>query len=127
MIINATKLPITIQAIELTPENVDEVKAWVSGAWDMYDNGEFVGLMIPTLESPHEASFGDFIIQGVNGEFYPCKPDIFKKTYKVVDTMKMEIVYSMGKLIDLVRTLPPTRQHSLAITNLEQAKHWLQD
>lgn len=42
-------------------------------------------LMIPTLESPHEASGGDWIIKGVNGEFYPCKPDIFEKTYEPLD------------------------------------------
>lgn len=42
-------------------------------------------LMIPTLESPHEASVGDWIIKGVNGEFYPCKPDIFEKTYEPVN------------------------------------------
>lgn len=39
-------------------------------------------LMIPTLESPHEASAGDWIIKGIKGEFYPCKPDIFEATYE---------------------------------------------
>lgn len=45
------------------------------------------GIRIKTLESDGEtqiASFGDFIIKGVNGEFYPCKPDIFEKTYDKV-------------------------------------------
>lgn len=42
-------------------------------------------LMIPTLESPHEASTGDWIIKGVKGEFYPCKPDIFESTYDLVE------------------------------------------
>lgn len=42
------------------------------------------GLHIPTLEGVHLASPGDWIIQGVNGELYPCKPDIFAKTYEVV-------------------------------------------
>lgn len=42
-------------------------------------------LMIRTLEGDMKASFGDFIIRGVNGEFYPCKPDIFAKTYEAVD------------------------------------------
>lgn len=36
---------------------------------------------IKTLEGVMKANFGDYIIKGVNGEFYPCKPDIFKKTY----------------------------------------------
>lgn len=38
-------------------------------------------LFIKTLEGIHHASVGDYIIQGVNGEIYPCKPDIFEKTY----------------------------------------------
>lgn len=42
------------------------------------------GIIIPTLEGDHLARWGDYIIKGVNGEFYPCKPDIFKKTYESV-------------------------------------------
>lgn len=42
-------------------------------------------LNIPTLEGIMHASVGDYIITGVNGEQYPCKPDIFKKTYERAD------------------------------------------
>lgn len=41
-------------------------------------------LYIRTLEGIHHVSMGDFVIQGVNGELYPCKPDIFAKTYEPV-------------------------------------------
>lgn len=41
--------------------------------------------LIPTLEGDMKASKGDYIIKGVNGEFYPCKPDIFEKTYEPVE------------------------------------------
>lgn len=41
-------------------------------------------LYIQTLEGEMKASIGDFIIKGVQGEFYPCKPDIFEKTYEKV-------------------------------------------
>ena len=41
-----------------------------------------MGLVIHTLEGDHHASYGDYIIKGVNGKFYPCKPDIFAKTYE---------------------------------------------
>lgn len=41
-------------------------------------------LVIKTLEGDMLASFGDFIIRGVSGEFYPCKPDIFHQTYEAV-------------------------------------------
>ena len=40
---------------------------------------------IETLEGTHRANSGDYIIQGVNGELYPCKPDIFEKTYEFMD------------------------------------------
>jgi hypothetical protein len=43
------------------------------------------GLIIPTLEGQHIATPGDFIIRGVKGEFYPCKPDIFAATYDKVE------------------------------------------
>ena len=39
-------------------------------------------LYIKTLEGEHHASVGDYIIQGVQGEIYPCKPDIFEATYE---------------------------------------------
>jgi hypothetical protein len=42
------------------------------------------GIIISTLEGDMIANTGDYIIKGVNGEFYPCKPDIFKKTYEPV-------------------------------------------
>lgn len=42
-------------------------------------------LIIPTLEGDHEAQPGDYIIVGVQGEIYPCKPDIFAATYEAVD------------------------------------------
>lgn len=42
-------------------------------------------LIIPTLEGDHEVSVGDYIIKGIKGEFYPCKPDIFEATYEKVE------------------------------------------
>ena len=41
-------------------------------------------LIIPTLEGEMLVSIGDWIIKGINGEFYPCKPDIFEKTYEAI-------------------------------------------
>lgn len=43
------------------------------------------GIIIPTLEGDHLAELGDYIIKGIAGEYYPCKPDIFNKTYEIVD------------------------------------------
>jgi len=42
-------------------------------------------LKIQTLEGEHIASIGDYIIKGIKGEFYPCKPDIFEMTYKAIE------------------------------------------
>ena len=42
-------------------------------------------LKIPTLEGFHDASINDWIIKGIKGEFYPCKPDIFEEIYEEVD------------------------------------------
>ena len=41
-------------------------------------------LVIETLEGTMAGDIGDYVIKGVNGEFYPCKPDIFEKTYELV-------------------------------------------
>ena len=41
-------------------------------------------MMIATLEGPHWVNVGDYVIRGVRGEFYPCKPDIFEATYEAV-------------------------------------------
>ena len=50
--------------------------------------GQIFKIIIKTLEGDHQASPGDYIIQGLSGEFYPCKPDIFKKTYEEVKNDK---------------------------------------
>lgn len=50
-----------------------------------YSEPERPVLKIQTLEGVLNASVGDYIIKGVNGEFYPCKPDIFEKTYEKVE------------------------------------------
>ena len=60
-------------------------------AVEAYENGTFVShgqgeLYIKTLEGEMLVSVGDYIIQGVNGELYPCKPDIFRKTYDSTET-----------------------------------------
>jgi uncharacterized 10.3 kDa protein in GP2-GP6 intergenic region len=49
--------------------------------WSQY-GGDVIGGTVKTLEGEMEISENDWIIRGVNGEFYPCKPDIFEKTYE---------------------------------------------
>ena len=77
------KKPVVIEAIELkfSTESQDEIIKWSNNTIKKGLDG---GLKIPTLEGVMTANTGDYIIKGVNGEFYPCKPDIFLKTYSLV-------------------------------------------
>lgn len=73
------KKPVVIEAIQWTGENLLEICNFTGRCGgELLKNGE---MYIDTLEGVHHASVGDFIIKGVNGELYPCKPDIFGKTY----------------------------------------------
>lgn len=53
-------------------------------------------IIIHTLEGDMKASIGDYIITGVNGEKYPCKPDIFEKTYEVVNNTNYDRIKAMS-------------------------------
>jgi hypothetical protein len=75
------KKPVLIEAMRLTPLNIEDVEAFVGGDAGMHPEG---GLVIATLEGPMRARIGWYIIKGVNGEFYPCDPDVFAKTYERV-------------------------------------------
>lgn len=93
------KKPVLIEAARWTgtPQSATEVINWALShggtvryheSQDAYDDGEQgcpyspASLAIDTLEGTMSASAGDLIIKGVNGEFYPCKPEIFAKTYE---------------------------------------------
>lgn len=79
------KKPVVIEAMELTHENFAEVKGWCGGKyWSRPPMRAVTGLIISTLEGDMTAAFGDFVIRGVKGEFYPCKSDIFAATYEPV-------------------------------------------
>ena len=69
------KKPVVIEAVELTVENAVDLIREHGFTW-----GD-CGLQIDTLEGVMQATYGDYIIKGVQGGFYPCKPDIFHATY----------------------------------------------
>lgn len=80
------KLPVVVEAVQWNGEaDCDEVFAFLGMEHpppeDETDHSE---IHIPTLEGLMTAAPGDFIIRGVHGEFYPCKPDIFRATYEAV-------------------------------------------
>ena len=89
------KRPITIEAFQMTEErrrSNEDWPEWLHQAWNM-DGGEGALLIdaddpdrhlltLGTLEGVHRVTWGDWIIRGVKGELYPCKPDIFEATYE---------------------------------------------
>lgn len=104
------KKPVVVEAVQWTGENHAEMCEFIDP--EAFEIIPRIGLVIHTLEGDHHASLGDYIIKGVNGEFYPCKPDIFAKTYesstftpqnewvsvedRLPDELTMVLIYSGG-------------------------------
>lgn len=80
MIKKYRKNPIVIEAIQLTKETMRECHQFIGNDCDFIANAQTF-INIKTLEGMMQAIEGDFIIKGIKGEFYPCKPDVFEKTY----------------------------------------------
>lgn len=82
------KKPVIIEAIQFVDEvdRILEIQEFVGQETIVvnYKDKNSPTLKIDTLEGVMTASVGDYIIKGVQGEFYPCKPDIFEKTYEEV-------------------------------------------
>jgi hypothetical protein len=81
------KKPVVIDAIQWKGENWNEVCDFIPVpeiAYGRIENSEML-IEIKTLEGVMTTRINDWIIKGVNGEFYPCKPDIFEKTYEAVE------------------------------------------
>lgn len=84
------KRPVVIEAQEFKGSSTH---VWAINGW--IKNGEYIdptivtcditSMTIDTLEGAMIANPGDYIIKGINGEFYLCKPDIFEKTYELVN------------------------------------------
>lgn len=95
------KKPVVIEALLYDGNNYVEVLRWtgltpeqlLKGHKEPIHKPEW-WLTVPTLEGDHRVSLGDYIIKGVKGEFYPCKPDIFEATYEAVDSPQLNQVPS---------------------------------
>ena len=92
------KKPVEIEAVQLCWKNWNLICDFLGdiisdnpGSYSNYysescgEEPPWLEITIPTLEGNHTARHGDYIIRGVQGEFYPCKPDIFKQTYDLVE------------------------------------------
>jgi len=79
------KKPVVIEAVKLGIENYPEISLWIND--DLPPEAQSrvmtnsLGLEIRTLEGYMQAAWGDYVIKGIKGEFYPCKPEIFNDTY----------------------------------------------
>ncbi len=82
------KKPVVIEAEQFTEETKQRVFSWARGYTQHVDatrdEAGNPALSIRTLEGDMTATLGDWVIKGVKGEFYPCKPDIFEMTYEPV-------------------------------------------
>lgn len=81
------KKPVVIEAFRLPTTEEDDVEpflAWAETHGLQFESDRDQGIAITTLEGVMRGDPGDWIIKGVKGEFYPCKPDIFAATYEPV-------------------------------------------
>ena len=79
------KKPVVIEAIQYDGENIEAIENFVGKKLSTVMSSDVdVNLIIPTLEGDMTALKNDWIIKGVKGEFYPCKPDIFKQSYNMI-------------------------------------------
>lgn len=86
------KKPVVIDAVQWSGSNLREMEQFTGSklecdlysdtAWEVGKSAPLFSFKIATLEGVMKAMPGDYIIKGVSGEFYPCKPDIFEKTYE---------------------------------------------
>lgn len=83
----ARKKPVVIEFERYTVSNPEKIKAFVGHSLFIQQEhyaSDRLELLIQTLEGEMRIDDGDYVIKGVNGEFYPCKPDIFEKTYEII-------------------------------------------
>lgn len=80
------KKPVVVEAMQFTDKTKDRCYNFVTcNSYAEYNAQGRPTLRIQTLEGEMTANLGDWIIKGVKGEFYPCKPDIFEATYEVAE------------------------------------------
>ena len=85
MIKKYRKKPVVVEAMIFTGHNANEVDKWINGADAESNWGHCDFFTIETLEGDMNAQIGDYIIKGIEGEFYPCKPSVFAETYEEVN------------------------------------------
>lgn len=134
-----TKKPVTIEAMQFDGTNGNDILDWVvdrngrqhpdmrwhRGPADGHD--EPPRLLITTLEGVMRADVGDYIIRGVQGEFYPCKPDIFAESYEgpaeEVDGVEWSRAFNAARerFIAAATGQPPTDEQRAAVEGIQDS------
>lgn len=144
------KRPVVIEAVRWDGRSIERMVDWFSTGAPLQSRTDVhpglgytppLGeLVIPTLEGDLTAQPGDWVIKGVKGEFYPCKPDIFEATYDPAGDAPLpppalpeldlgDWVHLRTLLLEAVRKLqadgqPRSRERALVITKLQEAGMW---
>ena len=140
MIVTVQKRPIPVSAMQWKGDNLAEVleftgkhpkwDSWFTSfaeyeQWVKKDRNVF---KIITNHGTVEAVPGDWILRSPTGEHYPISDELFQQTYDIFETdVDRRHINEITRLINSVDQNRSKRQHSLAVTKLEEAKHWLQD
>jgi hypothetical protein len=98
MVVNYRKKTLIIQAIQWTGNNLQEIIDFTGLhpsvkhlTWEEYEQiVKIEGLKVTTLNGPVIVSIKEWIIRGIQGEFYPCDPDIFEKTYEIINSSEIQ-------------------------------------
>lgn len=86
------KKPVVIEAMQFDGSNLREIISWAHKGLPAEANSKIIPtpnnyLYINTLEGQMLCVINDWVVKGIRGEFYPCKPDIFEATYEKVETL----------------------------------------
>lgn len=125
-----TKRPVTIEAMRFETNNDDGTHLslltdWANGDGPVVATHDGTAIYLATLEGTMRGDVGDWIIRGVKGELYPCKPDIFDATY--APGAGASPLSLFANLEGLLRAAPASRALSVALTHLETARLWARE
>lgn len=111
-VLKATKKPVTIECVQFDGRNLSEIEEFIGKKLksELFSDSAYQAGIAPplwtveieTLEGNHTAMPNDYIIKGVKGEFYPCKPDIFLQTYTIENEGKPEL-FDFGRALELLK------------------------
>jgi hypothetical protein len=112
-----TKKPVTIDAIQFTGDNLFDCLRFMGEKQEIIDNLELHATDAPIIHTPEgtmSTSIGDWIICGIKGEYYPCKPDIFAATYSEGERLPQEYPVTVLTVKgDIIDQPPPQRRDDL--------------